>query len=32
MSKLERLGQLLKDGLITQEDYDAKKQSLLDEI
>ncbi len=32
MSKLERLGQLLKDGLITQEDYDAKKQGLLDEI
>lgn len=32
MSKLERLGQLLKDGLITQEDYDSKKQSLLDEI
>ena len=32
VSKLERLGQLLKDGLITQEDYDSKKQGLLDEI
>jgi len=32
MSKLERLGQLLKDGLISQEDYDSKKQALLDEI
>jgi len=32
MSKLERLGQLLKEGLISQEDYDSKKQALLDEI
>ncbi len=32
VSKLERLGQLLKDGLITQEDYDSKKQGFLDEI
>ncbi len=32
VSKLERLGQLLKDGLITQKDYDSKKQGFLDEI
>jgi len=32
VSKLERLGRLLKEGLITQEDYDSKKQGLLDEI
>jgi uncharacterized membrane protein YdbT with pleckstrin-like domain len=32
VSKLERLGRLLRDGLITQEDYDSKKQDLLDEI
>ncbi|MCH7586399.1 MAG: PH domain-containing protein [Acidobacteria bacterium] len=32
VSKLERLGQLRKDGLITQEDYDSKKQGFLDEI
>ena len=32
VSKLERLGQLLKDGLISQKDYDSKKQGLLDEI
>ena len=32
VSKLERLGRLLKDGLITQEEFDAKKQALLDEI
>lgn len=32
VSKLERLGRLLKEGLITQEDYDSKKQGFLDEI
>ena len=32
VSKLERLGRLLKDGLITQEEYDTKKRQLLDEI
>jgi len=32
VSKLERLGRLLQEGLITQADFDAKKQSLLDEI
>jgi membrane protein YdbS with pleckstrin-like domain len=32
VSKLERLGRLLKDGLITQADYDSKKQGFLDEI
>lgn len=32
VSKLERLGRLLKDGLITQEEFDAKKASILDEI
>jgi membrane protein YdbS with pleckstrin-like domain len=32
VSKLERLGRLLKEGLITQEDFDAKKQAILDEI
>lgn len=32
MSKLERLGRLLKEGLLTQEEYDSKKQGLLDEI
>jgi membrane protein YdbS with pleckstrin-like domain len=32
VSKLERLGRLLKEGLITQEDYQSKKQGLLDEI
>ena len=32
MSRLERLGRLLKEGLITKEEYDAKKAELLDEI
>ncbi len=32
VSKLERLGRLLKEGLITQEEYDSKKQGFLDEI
>lgn len=32
VSKLERLGRLLKEGLITQDEYDAKKAQLLDEI
>lgn len=32
MSRLERLGRLLKDGLISQDEYDSKKQALLDEI
>lgn len=32
VSKLERLARLLKEGLITQEDFDAKKQGFLDEI
>ena len=32
VSKLERLGRLLKEGLITQKDYDSKKQGFLDEI
>ncbi len=32
VSKLERLGRLLQEDLISQEDYDSKKQSLLDEI
>jgi membrane protein YdbS with pleckstrin-like domain len=32
VSKLERLGRLLKEGLITQADFDSKKQSFLDEI
>ena len=32
VSKLERLGRLLKDGLITQEEFDAKKAAILDEI
>jgi uncharacterized membrane protein YdbT with pleckstrin-like domain len=32
ISRLERLGRLLQEGLITQADYDAKKQALLDEI
>ena len=32
VSKLERLGRLLREGLITQEDYDSKKQGFLDEI
>jgi uncharacterized membrane protein YdbT with pleckstrin-like domain len=30
--KLERLARLLQDGMISQEEYDAKKQALLDEI
>lgn len=32
VSKLERLGRLLKEGLITQDEYDSKKQGFLDEI
>jgi uncharacterized membrane protein YdbT with pleckstrin-like domain len=32
VSKLERLGRLLREGLITQDEYDAKKVELLDEI
>ncbi len=32
VSKLERLGRLLKEGLISQAEYDTKKQDLLDEI
>ena len=32
VSKLERLGRLLREGLISQAEYDAKKQDLLDEI
>ncbi len=31
LSQLERLGALLKDGLITQEEFDRKKAELLDE-
>jgi uncharacterized membrane protein YdbT with pleckstrin-like domain len=32
MSRLERLGKLFRDGLITAEEYEAKKQALLDEM
>lgn len=32
VTKLQRLADLLKDGLISQEEFDAKKQQLLDEI
>lgn len=32
VSKLERLGRLLREGLITQEEYDSKKHAFLDEI
>lgn len=32
VSKLERLGRLVKEGLITQEEYEAKKTRLLDEM
>lgn len=32
VSKLERLGRLLQEGLISAEEYEAKKQGLLDEI
>lgn len=32
VSKLERLGRLLKEGLISQDEYDSKKQGFLDEI
>jgi len=31
-TKLERLARLLQDGMISQEEYDAKKQALLDDI
>lgn len=32
VSKLERLGRLLQEGLISQEDYDSKKQGFLDQM
>lgn len=32
ISSLERLGRLLQEGLITQQEYDSKKPGLLDEI
>lgn len=32
VSKLERLGRLLKEGLITQEEYDTKKAQFLEEM
>ena len=32
MSKLERLAKLRADGHITEEEYQAKKQALLDEF
>lgn len=32
MSKLERLARLVKDGLISQEEFDAKKGDILDEM
>ena len=32
VSRLERLGRLFQEGLITQKEYDSKKQGFLDEI
>jgi hypothetical protein len=32
LDKLERLGELRDDGVITEEDFQEKKESLLDQI